>query len=165
MRRLAETIGVNTTTIAAMMFGDRDTEHDTVVAVADALGVDVRDVARAVGQARTEREPFTLPPESHLLSRRQRRAVTELVRAIAEERETRGAGAPAAMTRAGGSPAPDLEAVIRDELAEYFEAADDALRRKRPDRDTILTGLRAELVERIAARLAGERPDSARDAG
>lgn len=70
---------------------------------------------------------------------------------------------PAATSQARGSRA-DLEAIIREELAAYFEAADDVLDQQPADRDRILTGLRTELVGRVAARLAGERPHSTRDA-
>lgn len=103
-RQLADRLGVSTTTVMNMMHGESDTEHATVAAVAEALRVDVRTVAREVGQARSEQRPYTPPFEANLLSRRQQRAVSELIRAIAEERGSHGRNA-ATTTQAGGSPA------------------------------------------------------------
>jgi len=88
MRQLAISAHVHTTTVSAMMFGDRAPKHATITAVAKALGIDVRTVAGQVGQTRTEREPYAMPDEVHLLSGRVQVAITQLIRAIAEERET-----------------------------------------------------------------------------
>ncbi|HZL06663.1 MAG TPA: helix-turn-helix transcriptional regulator, partial [Coriobacteriia bacterium] len=90
MRQLAATAQVHTSTVAAMMFGDRAPKHATITAVAEALGVDVRTVAEQAGQTRTEREPYAMPDEVHLLSGRVQVAITQLIRAIAEEREHGG---------------------------------------------------------------------------
>ena len=90
MRQLAASAQVHTSTVAAMMFGDRAPKHATITAVAEALGVDVRTVAEQAGQTRTEREPYAMPDEVHLLSGRVQVAITQLIRAIAEEREPGG---------------------------------------------------------------------------
>jgi len=103
MRELAERAGVTVTTITSMVFGDRHTEPGTIDRVAAALHVDVRLVSQMVGRARSVREPYVMPDEVHLLSTRERAAITLLIRAIAEERESRGNEAP--ITRAGESPA------------------------------------------------------------
>ena len=90
MRQLAIRADVHTSTVAAMMFGDRAPKHATITAVAKALGIDVRTVAGQVGQTRTEREPYAMPDEVHLLSGRVQVAITQLIRAIAEERDGDG---------------------------------------------------------------------------
>lgn len=68
-----------------MMYGATDTEPETVAAVAEALGVDVVRVSRQVGQARSQQAPWVPPFEANLLSRRQQRALSELIRAMAQE--------------------------------------------------------------------------------
>lgn len=89
-RQLAERVGVHPTTIMDMMHGAADTDVATVTAVAKALGVDVRRVSEQVGLTRTEREPWVPPAEVDLLSRRQQRALSEMIRAMAEGREGDG---------------------------------------------------------------------------
>ena len=103
MRRLAEKANRHTSTITAMMFGDRAPKHATITAVAEALGVDVRTVAEQAGQTRTEREPYAMPDEVHLLSGRVQVAITQLIRAMAEERGHGGLNT-AANARAGSNP-------------------------------------------------------------
>jgi len=114
MRELAVRVGVHTTTITSMMFGDRDTGPGIVAAVAAALNVDVRAVTQQVGHVRTEREPYVTPDEVHLLSRRQQVAITELIRAIAEERD--GSGRRPAAIAAETVPADAMSDLTAEEL-------------------------------------------------
>ncbi len=96
MRELAARVDVTATTIAGMMFGDRHTEHATVARVAGVLNVDVREVSDLVGQARSVRAPYVVPDKVHLLSAREQAAITSLILAIAEERESRDDTTPIA---------------------------------------------------------------------
>ena len=104
MRQLAAVAQVHTSTVAAMMFGDRAPKHATITAVAEALGVDVRTVAEQAGQTRTEREPYAMPDEVHLLSGRVQVAITQLIRAIAEERGHGGLNTAAIVTSVKAEP-------------------------------------------------------------
>lgn len=93
MRRLAQATGVHTSTISAMIHGDRETSPETVYGVAEALGVDVVTVSKWVGQARTVAEPYRPPAEADLLTSRQRKAVDEIIR-VMTERDESSHGAP-----------------------------------------------------------------------
>ena len=102
MRRLAAAVGVHTSTISAMIHGDRDTSPETVAKVAEVLGVDVVRVSRWVGQARTVAAPYQPPAEAALLTARQRKAVDELIRSMTEREEsTHGASTRQADDRDG----------------------------------------------------------------
>lgn len=104
-RQLADRVGVHTTTVMNMMHGATDTDPATVAAVAEALRLDVRTVSRQVGQARTEQTPWVPPFEANLLSRRQQRALSELIRAMAAE-ESGPRGDTASMKRVSATPMP-----------------------------------------------------------
>jgi len=104
MRQLAERAEVTTTTVTKMIFGERRTDPETVATVAEILGVNPVEVSEWAHQARTVRASYRVPSEVHLLSGREQAAISELIRAIAEEREGRGRDA-AASRQAGGSPA------------------------------------------------------------
>ncbi|WP_043497274.1 helix-turn-helix domain-containing protein [Georgenia sp. SUBG003] len=90
MGRLAEAAGLHTTTVSRIIFGvgSRTPSPANVQAIADALGVDVVKVSGWVNQARTVREPYRVPDEVHLLTDRQQKAVTELIRSMAEANRT-----------------------------------------------------------------------------
>lgn len=90
MRYLAECAGTTTTTITKMIFGERRTDPETVATVAEILGVNPVEVSEWAHQARTVRASYRVPSEVHLLSGREQAAISELIRAIAEEREGRG---------------------------------------------------------------------------
>lgn len=124
MRQLAKEAKVHTTTVAAVMFGDRAPKHATITAVAEALGVDVRTVAEQAGQTRTEREPYAMPDEVHLLSGRVQVAITQLIRAIAEERGHGGLNT-AATSGAGGTPAQVAVDAARSAQVQPIGTADE----------------------------------------
>src|SRR5690606_35182546 len=88
--RLAEKVGVHTTTISHMITGKRSTDPATVAAVADALGVDVVEVSRWVNQARSQAKPYKVPAQVDLLTQRQQDALTELILAMAAGRREDG---------------------------------------------------------------------------
>jgi len=90
MRQLAERAEVTTTTVTKMIFGERRTDPETVATVAEILGVNPVEVSEWAHQARTVRASYRVPSEVHLLSGREQAAISELIRAIAEEREGRG---------------------------------------------------------------------------
>lgn len=74
-------------TVTKIVAGRSKPSPATIRKIADALRLDVRIVGEWVGQARTEREPYSPPAEADLLTQRQRRAVDEMIRAIVADRE------------------------------------------------------------------------------
>ena len=87
LNRLAEETGTHVSTLSAMIHGERKTSEVKLRAVADALGVDVVTVSAAAGRARTVREPYAAPEQVHSLSREVQDAISDLIRALAKERE------------------------------------------------------------------------------
>jgi hypothetical protein len=125
-RRLAEQIGVHTTTVMNMMHGAADTDPAIVAAAADALRVDVRKVSQQVGQMRTEQAPWDPPAEVNLLSRRQQLALSELIRSMAEEREGRGNQPATTKPAVSATAVYEIDAVLagpREQLRRDLEAA------------------------------------------
>lgn len=98
--QLAIRAGMAPSTVTAIVNGRSKPSPATIQKIADALRLDVRIVGEWVGQARTERAPYTPPAEADLLTHRQRRAVDEMIRAIVADRE--GTDEPEA-----GTPVPD----------------------------------------------------------
>lgn len=84
MRALAERAGADTSTVTALIFGDRVTELQVIEQVAVALDVDVRLVTEWAGRSRNVTEPYIPPKGADLLNRRQRRAMDELIRSFTE---------------------------------------------------------------------------------
>lgn len=82
--RLAELAGVSTSTITLMAGGKRRTSLDTVRKVAEALRVAPEDVLEWIGRGQQVR-PYEVPAEVDLLTERQQKALTELIRAIAAD--------------------------------------------------------------------------------
>lgn len=81
---LANKIGVGKTTISKMRQGIGTPRQETIVKVADALRVTPTEIARWVGQSRALSSPYLPPPVADLLDERERRAVDELIRVLAE---------------------------------------------------------------------------------
>lgn len=86
--QLAIRAGMAPSTITAIVNGRSKPSPVTIQKIADALRVDVRLVGHWVGQARTERAPYSPPAEADLLTHRQRRAVDEMIRSIVADRES-----------------------------------------------------------------------------
>lgn len=84
MRALAEMAGTDTSTVTALIFGDRTTELHVIEQVAASLGLDVNLVTEWAGRSRTVTEPYIPPKSADLMSRRQRRAMDELIRSFTE---------------------------------------------------------------------------------
>jgi transcriptional regulator with XRE-family HTH domain len=82
MSQLAKMAGVHTTTIAGLVFGDRETELQVIEQVARALKVGVETVSEWAGKPRTVEAPYTPPKEADLLNQRQRQALDELIKSI-----------------------------------------------------------------------------------
>lgn len=103
-RALADQAGIHPTTVLAMV---RGTLSDTrsVQAVAGALGLDPETVSGWIDPLRLVADPWVPPSEVNLLDRRQRDALTELIRAMAPRSRH---GYPTATSRAGESPALNL---------------------------------------------------------
>ncbi|MFE9323519.1 MULTISPECIES: helix-turn-helix domain-containing protein [unclassified Nocardia] len=81
---LADTAGVHPTTVSRLIDNpEHPSSIDTIRAVAQALKLDVRDVAHWSGIALELDEPYLPPPEAALLGREQRKLVTDLIRALA----------------------------------------------------------------------------------
>jgi len=94
LRALGEAAHLHTTTVSRMVQGKGVAKVENVAAVAEALGVDVRSVSEWVRQARAEVEPYVPPAEADLLTRRERDALTELIRAVTESRRAGDVQAP-----------------------------------------------------------------------
>ncbi|MGW4364575.1 helix-turn-helix domain-containing protein [Nocardia takedensis] len=81
---LADVAGIHPTTVTRLIDQpEHPSSYETIRAVADALKLDVRDVAHWAGLALELTEPFVAAPESITLGREQRRLVNELIRALA----------------------------------------------------------------------------------
>lgn len=84
MSQLAKAAGLHTTTVASLIFQDRETEPHVVERVAEALNLDVQIVSEWAGIHRPISAPYVPPPEANLLSARQRKAITELIRSFTQ---------------------------------------------------------------------------------
>lgn len=115
LRALADAAGLHPTTVSRMVSGRGVAKVENIAAVAEKLGVDVVKVSGWVRQTREETEPYDIPPEVDLLTRRERDALTELIRAVTESRRT-GDGNAAASKHAEGSSALDLSVAPGDTL-------------------------------------------------
>jgi len=83
-RALASKADVSVQAVLRLMHGDGEPTEDVVVSVAFALGVTPSTIRAMAGLPAGENEPFILPPEANRLDRRQRAAVVELVRLLAD---------------------------------------------------------------------------------
>lgn len=115
IRDLARKANLGTSTVSKLIYGRSSTSERTMQAVADSLRVEVPTIREWASAARGEAGPFSLPPEANRLSRRQRAAVIEVVRAMLEPVEP---------------PRPDLS------TAEGFRLADPSPAPENAHRDT-----------------------------
>lgn len=106
---LAELSGVSTSTITKMIGGERRTSPTTVRKVAQALRVAPEKVSGWLQLATPVREAFEPPPEADLLTPRQRKAVTELIRSMVADDQEEVTG------NAGEHPAPNSKHKVRPE--------------------------------------------------
>lgn len=77
--RLAEHIGVHTSTLTSMAGGTRHTDQAILDKVAEALRLDPRTVAGWVGRTRSERAPYEPPRDADLMDTEEREAVNRLI--------------------------------------------------------------------------------------
>lgn len=106
---------LNHDTAARYLRGDHGVPDEaTLVALSDVLGVPMRDLRAAADLPSETTSPYVPPSEASRLTRRQRRAVDEIIRAMVEPARSRAA---------------------RDELGERRRAAPErqAARRGRPE--------------------------------
>lgn len=85
--RIAQDRGhsINHDTAARYLRGDHGRPDEaTLLAFADVLDLDMRDVRAAAGLPAELTTPYSPPPESSRLTRRQRKAVDEVIRAMLE---------------------------------------------------------------------------------
>ncbi|WP_054813370.1 hypothetical protein [Nocardia arizonensis] len=79
-----ELAGIHATTVSRLIDNpEHPSSLEPIRAVAQALELDVRDVAHWSGVALELDEPFVAPPEAALLGREQRKLVSDLIRALA----------------------------------------------------------------------------------
>lgn len=81
--QLAALSGLHTTTITNLVYGKSKPKVETIRALAEALRVPAKRVAGWL-DAPEVGEPYAVPSEVELLSPRQQRALTELIRAMAD---------------------------------------------------------------------------------
>lgn len=108
-RALADAAGVHATTVLAMI-GGAASDPRSIHVVARALGRDPETVSGWIDPTRLVSDPWVPPDEAHLLDRRQRDALTELIRSMAAGQrsgERSGQQHPTPKSQAGGSPADD----------------------------------------------------------
>jgi hypothetical protein len=83
---------LNHDTAARYLRGDHGTPDEaTLVAFADVLGISMTRLRAAAGLPSEATAPYTPPPEASRLTRRQRRAVDEIIRAMLESPGKEGA--------------------------------------------------------------------------
>lgn len=96
--RLARERGhsLNHDTVARYLRGDHGVPDEaTLRAFSDVLGIPLARLRAAADLPSEVTEPYRPPPEASRLSRRQRRAVDEIIRAMVEPTRSRQAGTPA----------------------------------------------------------------------
>lgn len=103
-------------------------KEQTLKALATALDLPLSELRTLAGLPAGELEPYEAPPEADRLDDRQRRALNELIRAIAAGQEGRDA---APITDAGGTPAhvTDLPRAARRSPGDKERRAREARRR------------------------------------
>jgi hypothetical protein len=96
---------MNHDTAARYLRGDHGAPDEaTLVAFSDVLRVPLRDLRRAAGLPNELTTPYEPPPESSRLTRRQRKAVDEVIRAMLDTRASSDeAGAVTRMPRRRGT--------------------------------------------------------------
>lgn len=85
---LARIAGLGVETTRRLLYGMGSASVESVSKVADALHIDVREVSRWAAQSRAVKAPYGVPAEADLLTDRERRAVTDLIRAITDGRRS-----------------------------------------------------------------------------
>lgn len=85
-RELGDAAGLSHTAVSRIAYGQSKHVRDTTVrAIADALGQDMETIYELINQPVDHASPWSPPAESQRLTRRQRNALEELVRSMAEQ--------------------------------------------------------------------------------
>jgi transcriptional regulator with XRE-family HTH domain len=121
--------GISTSTLTAMVAGRRRSSAETIRKVAEALRVLPEVVSSWLEHDEKVREPYVPPAESAYMSDRQRKAVTELIRAFTAEVPAsdvvsglEGDDLGVDETRPGSSPAPSALGDYRDATVHQLPA-------------------------------------------
>lgn len=84
--------GLSTSTVTAMISGRRKTSTDTIEKVAAVLNVLPSEVREWLELDRKVQSRYSPPPEADLLTDRQRKALTNLIRSIVADEQEGGTG-------------------------------------------------------------------------
>ena len=88
-RKIAEVAGLSHATVQRAIMGHRQTvTPSTVSGLARALRMSEQDVSEALGMGRQSVQPYTPPAEAAYLDTRQRAAVDEMIRLLAQPSTT-----------------------------------------------------------------------------
>jgi transcriptional regulator with XRE-family HTH domain len=107
--RQAQALGysLNHDTAARYLRGDHGRpDEDTLLALASVLKLPLAPLRKAAQLPSEVTEPYRPPPEASRLSRRQRRAVDEIIRAMLEPGRTASAGPGRSKAARRGDPEP-----------------------------------------------------------
>lgn len=88
--RLGEIADVHTSTITGFIAGDRKPSTKTIQKIASALRLPTEVVSGWIRDSRPVRSVYTPPAEAALLTDRQRKALTELIRSMVTEEQRAG---------------------------------------------------------------------------
>lgn len=90
MRQLATASGVSHTAVARIIHGEGSPKDESIQALAATLGVKPTDIYEMVGvEAPDDAVPYEPPAEAARLSQRQRKAVDEMIRLLAQGADAR----------------------------------------------------------------------------
>ena len=106
--RLGEIADVHTSTITGFIAGERTPSTKTIRKIATALRLPTEVVSGWIRDTRPVRSVYQPPAEADMLTDRQRKALTELIRSMVTDEQRAGEGRadrPAPMSDAGGTPA------------------------------------------------------------
>lgn len=93
VRRLAEAAGISHTAVSRVLHGEGNPSDESVIAIAGALDVVPSKAFQMLGVAvREDAQPYEPPPEAARLTRRQRKAVDEVIRLLVAAEDSAGAG-------------------------------------------------------------------------
>lgn len=160
MSQLAQRIGVHTSTVSSMVFGERATDQATIEATARTLRLSASTVAEWVGRA--EANPYTPPSTASLMTTDQRNLIDGIIRQFTREaargqdrpQETAGVGEREQLERAEGVPSLNrgaLRGELRDAVRRRTELVGSS-RRLDPD-EVQLVAVLSEKIARLEAVL------------
>ena len=158
IRQLSQQSGVSAPAISRLMHKESRQEDDTIVRIADTLGLDLAKAYDLAGVTAPEAKPYAPPAEAHRLNDRQRKAIDELIRATVADLQDERAGdgsehSATPMSQAEGNSA-------EKQLAANFVADKKQKRSKLrpvPDMDTVAADTTGETEKERQNREAAKR--------